>query len=158
MAKEFGVKICLDIPKYAGKSISSIEYKIEIPNLGINKFVPKILPKTDGSNESETNWEDTGKQDYLNFPKSNEKFYVAPESEEIFLPKEGLDFGIIENEDSSYDGVEVFFDNKFLVGGRWYLCDGSGELPEEEYKNVKIKLRGYDTKEQFFAAKMEGKE
>lgn len=137
MAKEFGVEICLDIPKYAGKSISSIEYKIEIPNLGINKFVPKILPKTDGSNEYETNWEDTGKQDYLSFPRSNEKFYVAPESEAIFEPKEE-DITIHKN------GISAGYFSKEY--GNWCRINA---------RKLEIIMR--DGK-QFFAANREGKE
>tara|TARA_R110000868_G_scaffold173777_1_gene410142 strand:+ start:978 stop:1427 length:450 start_codon:yes stop_codon:yes gene_type:complete len=88
-----------------------------------------------------------------NASSSDNKIYVAPELEHIFEPKEG-DIGIVENEESSFDGEEVLADNKFLVGLCWYRFNG-GEFPKEEYKNVKIKLRGYDKKNQFFFPKEE---
>ena len=104
MAKEFGVKLHLDIKKKDGKSISSIEHKIEIPNLGINRFKQIVRPRTDGSDEADLEWVDTGEQDYLSYTSGNEKIFVAKESEHIFEPKEG-DFGIDKTGDICEFGV-----------------------------------------------------
>lgn len=89
MAKEFGIKLHLDIKKKDGRSISSIEHKIEIPNLGINKFKQIVRPRTDGSDEADLELVDTGVQDYLSSTSGKENIYVAKESKHIFEPKEG---------------------------------------------------------------------
>lgn len=89
MAKEFGVKLHLDLPKKGGKSIGSIEHKIEIPNLGTNKFKKVVSLKTDGSDEGDVGWVDTGEQEYLSYTSGNDRIYVAKESEYIFQPKKG---------------------------------------------------------------------
>lgn len=114
MAKEFGVRIYHDIPKKDGKSVASVEYPIEVANLGTNRLKRKIWHKTDGSDGIDFDWEDTGEQEYLTHTSSENKLYVAPESEHIFEPRID-DFVKISdsyNEKNSYD------DDLFIEAGR----------------------------------------
>lgn len=142
MAKEFGVRIYLDIAKKSGKSISSIQYPIEVPNLGTNRFQLKIFAKTDGSNENDFEWEDTGEQEYLTYTDAEDKLYVAPESENIFELEQG-DIGIERNLHST---------ETCYFGGKYWAYQNEELQTKPHQQRVKIIYR--DGKE-FFMPEVE---